>query len=135
MPDEGHDVQRDALGQDGVAIGREVWEDLIRLQGAEEAGGVLLDGWLGVRNGGVEREAAVTDYDGGDPLRDLLGPIRMAEDCEVVVTVGIDEAGGEEPAVGVDSCGRVAFVVHLDGLDSSRSDGYIGHESGRPRAV
>ena len=97
---------------------------------APEVVGVL----LGERR---EGEAAVAVGDRGDAVHGGRRRLRVPEQLRVVVGVGVDEAGGDDEAVGVDrlggGLGDAAGVA--DGDDPSVPGSHVGPAAGGPGAV
>ena len=91
-----------------------------------------------VRRGGREADAAVAHHDGGDTVPERRREQRVPGDLPVEVGVDVDEAGGDEQAVGVDlftaAVGHFADdrdepVIDRDISVSGRRTGAVDDES------
>ena len=82
-----------------------------------------------------EPDSAVAGHDGRDPVRGRWFEERVPRGLTVEMGVDIDEAGRDEPAIGVDDLGRLALEAGGHGDDPPVAHGDISLERRRPCAV
>ena len=82
-----------------------------------------------------ERDPAVAGDDGRDPLAHLRGHLRRRQHQAVVVRMGVDEAGRDDPARGVDLDGATRADERSDAGDPVAGHRDVGDVPGRARAV
>ncbi len=92
-------------------------------------------GGVGLVADGGEGEAAVAHHDAGDAVEAGRGGVGVPEQLGVVVGVGVDEAGTDHLAGGVDGLGGVGARQVADGGDAALGDADVGAYPGGARAV
>ena len=135
VADERDEVERNPPGLQRLTIGGEVGEDLGSRGLAEQAAEMAAQQVDGMGRRGIEREAAIADDDGGDALERLLGPVGLAQEGEIVVTMGVDEAGREEAAVRLDDRCAIRRQVRADASDVAARQPHVGAEPRRAGAI
>ncbi len=131
-----HQIERDALAFQPLAIAGEVGKDLVWCGRAEQTAEMSSQqfGGGGVRRR-IERETAIADDNACDALQRLFRPLRLTQEGDVVVAMGVDEAGREVAAVRLDYLGIIGGQGRGNRRDAPLVDAEIATEPGSAGAI
>ena len=135
MADEGDEVERDAGPFQCRAIAFEIGKNLLPRGLAQKPAEMAAQEIDRMRRGGIERKTAIADDDGGHALQRLLGPFPLAQEGEVVMAMGVDEARCQETVGGIQDQGPLGAEHGTHGADAAARQADIATEPGRAGAV
>ena len=99
----------------------------------DEHGGQVVG--VGLVADGGDGEAAVAHDHAGDAVLAGRGGVRVPEQLGVVVGVGVDEAGADDPVAGIEGLGGLGSGKVAYGRDSPVGHANVGTHTGRSRSV